>query len=78
MASSKLDSLLLEHSVLLFFWLLEPNCGNYMWVARGVDVLWEKELDDDGLAVCPISADMVFRYDGVKTCLICFEGNRTS
>jgi len=45
--------------------------------ARGVDVLWAKELDD-GLAVFPISVDMVFRYDGVKTCLICFEGNRTA
>jgi hypothetical protein len=49
-----------------------------MWVARGFDVLWEKELDDDGLAVFPISVDMVFRYGGVKTCLICSEGNRTS
>jgi len=49
-----------------------------MWVARGVDVLWGKELDDDGLAVFPISVDMVFRYGGVKKCLIYFEGNRTS
>jgi len=49
-----------------------------MWVAKGVDVLWGKELDDDGLAVFPISVDMVFRYDGVITCLICFDGYRTS
>jgi hypothetical protein len=49
-----------------------------MWVARGVDVLWEKVLVDDGLAVFPTSVDMVFRYEGVKTCLICFKGNRTS
>jgi len=48
-----------------------------MWVARGVDVLWAKELDD-GVTVLPISVGMVFRYDGVKTCLICFEGNRTA
>ena len=47
-------------------------------MARGVDVLWEKELDDDGLAVFPISVDVVFRYEGIKTRLICFEGNKTS
>jgi hypothetical protein len=36
----------MEHAVLLFL-LLEPNCGNYMWVTRGVDVLREKELVDE-------------------------------
>jgi hypothetical protein len=46
-----------------------------MWVARGVDVLWEKELAE---AVFLISEGMAFRYEGIKTCLICFEGNRTS
>jgi hypothetical protein len=71
MESRKLNSLLLEHAVLLF-WLLEPNCGNYMWVARGVDVLCGKVLDDDGLTVFPIVTDILFSFEGVVTCLISF------
>lgn len=76
MASRKLNSLLMEHAVLLFLVvgakLWELHVGD-----QGCHVLWEKNWLVNDL-LFRISVAIVFGYEGVKTRLICFEGNRTS